>query len=248
MFQVDLRLEGTGPHRALLDTGSSLVVLDRELASTLDFGGFPLPMWIRGGGGSAWSWVPRGTLREVRIDGDGGTDARFLRTEAVVLDGPGEDAVVGLGLFNDCLVTLDFPARRLELRRGSLPEPDGLTVFSYEDRDGVPALEILLGDRPFTVTLDTGFNGALSLPPGAARGLRFGGETVATEFRHVHGTGTAEVRRLLDTLRIGRITADGVPVVVSEGPQLLGLSVLRHLRLTFDAARLRVRIDPPARL
>ncbi len=243
-FAVDLFIEGTGPHRALLDTGSSLLVLDSSLAASMDFGGAALPMWIRGSAGSEWSSVPRGTLGEIRIEGEDGAAASFLRTGAVVLDGPGVPAVVGLRLFADCLVTLDFPRSRLEIRRGALPEPDGISVFPFSDVDAVPSIGIGVGGRTVTVTLDSGFGGALSLPEAMTEGLRFGEESLATEFQHVHGTGTAVIRRLLDPVRVGSLTAEGIPLFIAEGPPLLGMGILRHLRLTFDHARGRVRIEP----
>lgn len=64
------------------------------------------------------------------------------------------DGIAGLGLFGGALVTIDYGRARLTVEPGSLPEPDGRTVFAYAGP--LPVLKVSLEGRAIEAHLDTG--------------------------------------------------------------------------------------------
>jgi hypothetical protein len=66
------------------------------------------------------------------------------------------DGIIGLALFKDYLVTLDFPARVLRIRRGELPKADGAEILDYQVEHGVPSVELNVGTATIMAHLDCG--------------------------------------------------------------------------------------------
>src|SRR4051812_429630 len=61
------------------------------------------------------------------------------------------DGVIGLNLFADYLVTLDFPAGKLRFEKGELPKSDGAEILDYQNDAGIVVVELSVagkGSRP----------------------------------------------------------------------------------------------------
>lgn len=66
------------------------------------------------------------------------------------------DGILGLNLFADYLVSLDFPARKLRLEKDELSKADGAEVFDYKNEAGIVQVELTVGDKKIKAHLDTG--------------------------------------------------------------------------------------------
>src|SRR4051812_38063157 len=66
------------------------------------------------------------------------------------------DGILGLDLFAEYLVTLDFPARKLRLEKGTLPAADGRDVLNYRNEAGIAQVELSVGEKKIKAHLDSG--------------------------------------------------------------------------------------------
>jgi predicted aspartyl protease len=231
VWTLELLLEGDGPHRFLLDTGSEVLALSPDLAARFRRAEEGLPFRIRGAVDGAPREVPRGTLGEVAlVRGGRARDVPY----AVVPVPHGCDGIAGLGLFRGHRVTLDFGRGVLEAR----PDP------VRRGRAPLPRLEIAVDGVPVEVLLDTGFAGTLYLPGRTAAALGgIGPSRRSLLLADVHGGTPAEERRVGGAVAVaGRVEREPW-ILVGEGEPLLGTSWLRGRRLHFDGGGALVALE-----
>jgi predicted aspartyl protease len=255
---VPATLEGGAKADMMIDTGASFVVVSHELVSRANLpvrSAGALASSDAGGNVRAASAVAR--VARVCVTPPGGAGGICFGTfDAFVTDlsnlprAPGGrlDGLLGLPLFRDVLLTVDYPRARLRVERGTLPPPDGLDVLPLQIAAGGRALVPLrLGGREVWANIDTGFSGGLVIPdwavasfPGAERSVAAG-----EKFRFVHGASSrSRVARLTDDLRLGRhvIRRPVVSVGVGDEPTI-GSAYLRHFAVTLDQKNRRVRFS-----
>lgn len=258
-YWVRASVNGIGPYAFLFDTGSGVLAIDARIASDAALETWHIPSRLDGVGESRWSWMRAGSVELLALSGHRLGESRFnpastvvgfRRSECWVLDlAADEGGILGLGLFEDCLLTFDGPRRRLVIERtGELPPPDGKTVFAYRLEGGVPVMDVGLGACRVAVGIDTGFAGWLAVPPSVAKHLQLerdrGIEAIS---QNIHGTVVREpLRRLWGDLRIGNYRARRPHVVVCDCNALLGVRVLDRFTITFDPKNRRVRFAAPS--
>ena len=71
--------------------------------------------------------------------------------------------VLGFPLFEDFLLTLDYPGRRMLLSTGILPEHAAGSLLPFRMQDGVPIAKLLIDGMNVDAQIDSGGSG-LSLP------------------------------------------------------------------------------------
>lgn len=105
----------------------------------------------------------------------------------------------------------------------------------WPNRRAIVSVELLAADgqfQPFDFALDTGFDGALSLPAQTLHGL-----AVAAESEHIFEL--ADGSRITAYTWAATALWDGTPrailIVESEGEQLLGMDLLWQSRITLEA-------------
>src|ERR1017187_2404950 len=64
--------------------------------------------------------------------------------------------VLNAASFPGLLVTLDYPAKRIELWRGELPAVDGRTIFEWDAEGTLPSTPLALNDLKLEVALNLG--------------------------------------------------------------------------------------------
>ena len=131
---VEARINGQGPFKLLIDTGTTFpAVLNNALVKNLKLAE----------SGTRKLQTEDETLETVEIGTLAIGEAEFSSFPAICSDVGGcvpSDShrivgIIGLPLFQDCLLTLDFPKRRVRLESGTLPPPDGETIeYSGEER------------------------------------------------------------------------------------------------------------------
>jgi hypothetical protein len=156
------------------------------------------------------------------------------------------DGILGLSLFSEYLVTLDFPAKLLRIERGELPQADGADILDYKNEGGIPLVELRVGDARINAHLDTGNAiGAFVLPTAFVEKLAKASEPVVVG-RARSASGEVEIKQvqLKDTLRLGR---HEFPQPIVTFPSLgevgnVGARTLSQFVLTFDQLHNRVRL------
>src|SRR2546423_5609245 len=156
------------------------------------------------------------------------------------------DGILGLNLFADYLVTLDFPAKKLRLDKGELPKSDGAEVLDYKNEAGIAQVELTLGDKKIKAHLDTG-NAivAFVFPTAFAEKLNFGGEPRVVG-RARSATGDMEIKQVQvkDMIKLGHHEFPDATIVFPALSDIgnVGVKTLGQFIVTFDQQNERVRI------
>src|SRR6185295_2496999 len=250
---VEVRIDGKGPYRFALDTGAAGGGrIGSALAKDL---GLKVV-------GQAMAGDPSGKNVE-RIDiVEAGTlavgDATFSAVKLPVRDlpaAPGRtqpefDGVLGIGLFRDYLLTLDYPARRVRIEKGELPPADGREVLGFEDRYGIPSIKLQVGDLEVAADVDSGnMRGELVLPASYIGKVPLEKDPVVVG-RGRTGFNEFEIKQapLKGAVRIGSQSVER-PLVdfVEVFPHAnVGHAFLRRFAVTIDQKNHRIRFKVPA--
>ena len=156
------------------------------------------------------------------------------------------DGILGLNLFADYLVTLDFPAKKLRIEKGELPKSDGAEILDYKNEAGVAQVELSLGDKKIKAHLDTGNAiGAFVFPTTFVEKLSLAGEPRVVG-RARSASGEMEIRQvqLNDVVKLGRHEFHDATVTYPALGDIgnVGVKILSQFVITFDQAHERVRL------
>ena len=103
-------------------------------------------------------------------------DAYFEELRAIVwerdmgLTAAGIDGIVGLPVFEDCLVTFDYAAGEVRIYAGELPAADGRRVLDFE-REDLVSIPLEVGGETIDAHLDSGNSSRGLILPGRLEAL-----------------------------------------------------------------------------
>jgi hypothetical protein len=247
---VNVTINGQGPFRFVVDTGTSAeAVITPELSTRLH-----LPVAshaiLRAPGRSAQARVPVHLLQSLRV---ADADVAFILVPAVehslgALDSTCQ-GLIGFPLFRDYLLTLDYPNQRLTLATDAL-QPDGeRRVLPMRQPEGVPVVLLRAGpaDRPLEIgaQIDSG-GGGLSLPAAFAARLRFASPSVTqANAQSLTGRIPVDAVELADDVHLGVYTFKRPFIEMYTGFPLanFGATPMRNFAITFDQRNSLVRFD-----
>jgi|GEM_PF-954018 len=157
---VQARVNGRGPYRFILDTGTSFaVVIDKSIIEQLKLPAAPL--------------LDAASIEPLLIDSITVGDAEFADVLAVPTDfggGLGSDGrklagILGMALFKNCLLTLDFPARKVLLESGRLNADDAnsMPLKEYDISGGILMVAHTVAGQMINSHIDTGSPSVLTL-------------------------------------------------------------------------------------
>ncbi|MEM7245954.1 MAG: aspartyl protease family protein [Acidobacteriota bacterium] len=244
---VETWLDGEGPFRFQLDTGAGVeACLDTELAERLGLQSVGTA-WHDDGSGRDPVRRSLVALQELRVGGLRAENVTALVADLHWLGRPGAepvDGVLGFDLFHDVLLTIDYPARRIELARGELSSEEA-HVIDYDDSRGLPDVELRLAGRRIRALIDTGARSALSLPDRWRRSLPLRDEpSLVGTVRTVNNEFQLLAARLRSPLEVAgyRLRDVAASFAVGDDEVLVGGGLLRHFRLTVDQVNRRLRL------
>jgi hypothetical protein len=241
---VMVMVNGHGPYRFLVDTGTGgEAIVSVELAQEL---GLPT--------------VARTLLSDPSKEGQHATDIvmidslnlagkEFTEVEAVRHRIHGEDincqGVLGFTMFEDYLLTLDFPDQRLTLSSGTLV-PDGeSSVLPFRMPDGVPIAAMRIGDLRVEAQFDSGGTG-LSLPQRLLPQLQLLSAPVAFGFAESLST-RFEIKsaKLASDVQLGQYSFNEPFIEINSAFPLVnfGAYAMRDFTITFDQMNQFLRLD-----
>src|SRR5438067_2666782 len=159
------------------------------------------------------------------------------------------DGILGLNLFADYLVTLDFPAKKLRLEKGELPKADGAEILDYKNAAGITQVELSVGDKKIKAHLDSGNAiGTFVFPTAFVEKLSLAGEPrVVGRARSASGEMEIKQVQLKDVVKLGRHEfADATVTYPALGDiGNVGVKDLSQFVITFDQQNERVRLTRP---
>jgi hypothetical protein len=194
------------------------------------------------------------TPRVARFDKLNLKNATFENFDAVVEDfdslvsiNKRLDVVLARPVFDEVLMTIDYPNRRLVLEHGALPPANGRDILELNrDADGALLIPVRIGHEDSWLTLDTGHTGnGLLLSRYRLLGIRWASTPV--EGDQVHGFiggGVSKIGRMDGDATVGQYTFARPIISVSsdDDHEYLGADFLRHFAMTIDQKNNRVRL------
>jgi hypothetical protein len=247
---VEIKINGKGPYRFILDTGAVTTVvsdeLSRELALTPPAGVQVASV----GGGPAPAIV---VIHDLRI---GDATLEGMIAAVMPLGGllKGEDAPRGIlsgASFPGCLLIYDYPGKRILIKRGALEAADSKSIFQYSEDQVLPTVPVRIAGHDTQVHLDTGSPFGLVLPVKFLTELPLASQPrEAGRVRTGGGEFPASTARVDGTIELGKYKLDPGEVRFSDarpgpGPSIgnLGYEVLRHFVVALDSQNRRIKID-----
>ena len=239
---VDVMLNGKGPLPFVLDTGAGGTVLESDLVREL---GLPTVGEVHIGD----PIHPHGlAAKQVKIDrlAIGGLTLSGTTATAVENSGfrehLGARGVLGMPLFSELLLTIDYAGGEVRIARGELPDPDGRDILSFR-QDHTIRVPITVGAVAIEADVDSGSPAAVSLPEEFMEKLPLDGKpvqigkarTVTAEFP-VYGA------TLKGAVMIGSHRLDNPALRFNKLPNAnIGGEVLGRFAITIDQKNRRIR-------
>jgi hypothetical protein len=230
---VEAGINDTGPYRLLIDLGSNVTLLRKDVVAR--------------SGGEVLFARPSSDIVQVEVVRLG--EARLEDVTVGAYENLDVDGVIGYNVLQYSSFTLDFPNRRFELHRRALPPPDGRSIFSYELQGRMPYVRVTLGTESLPLNLDTGATEWVTIPPRLQSRLRW--LKPPAPGRTVTNNQTGRIRileaHLAGTLRLGPLEIPEPLVYINPDADdaWLGAAAMSRAVWTFDPRQLRVKVTVP---
>lgn len=244
---VQVSINGAPGKTFILDTGASYTVLDVSLAGELEL---PVTrqMMVKSPLGPNEIESDVVAVSELTVAG-----ITFENQEATTFDLLGfmkmDGAPVGVlsyRIFDGYRLVFDYPGEELRLYKGSLPEPDGMSVFAFDET--IPEVSVRVSGREFPFHLDTGSPGGFVFPLSAASDLPLkSAPTVMGRAKTVNASFDILGSTLDSTLEMGRMSFENARVTFIEGAPYgnIGNEILSQLVVTLDPRNNRLMLEQP---
>ena len=253
---VTVMINGKGPYNMILDTGSPTVVLRPDIAQQLALpkGAIHGSEFARSIGGVdtvIFKRIAKLTLGEVEFKD---LDAKLIDIPSDYL-GPGVhiDGLLGLRVFSQLLLTIDYPNSQLILTPNQYLGTDSPHVIPARLQKAQHLLvDLPVNGKTMTFTLDTGTSMGFFLLDSDAQKLSFSqGPIISGTSNTPHGLVTIRVGRIHQTLDLANqqikqpivyirpaqyplISQRNMDPLFADATSLIGGEVLRHFSLTID--------------
>lgn len=247
---VELKINGKGPYRFILDTGAATTVVSDELSRELSLSA-PAGMQVAAvGGGTPPAIV---VIHDARI---GGAMLEGMIAAVIPLGGllKGENAprgVLSAASFPGYLLTYDYPGKWISIKKGALQSADSKSIFQYREEQVLPTVPVRIAGHDTEVHLDTGSGFGLMLPEKFLTELPLASQPKEASRVHTHaGEFPVSIARVDGTIELGKYKLDSDEVRFSDarpgpGPATgnIGYEVLRHFVVTLDSKNRRIRLE-----
>jgi hypothetical protein len=247
MFAIELMVNGKGPFLFAIDTGAEGGPrLDSSLMEKL---GLKPSGQMRDGDPSGRR---PGTAETLKLDSIESGGLRFTDLDATSRNyksGPrplAADGIIGLALFSDYLLTLDFPAKVVRVSRGELPKADGAEILDYQTEHGTAVVELAVGNTKIKAHLDSGnLIGAFVFPTSFVEKLTQTSKPLVVG-RARSASGDMEIKQV-QIKELVKLSRHEFPDATITFPALgdagnVGAKILSQFAVTFDQQHQRVRL------
>ena len=248
---VKALINGKGPYRFVIDTGAPGLLVDSrlkqemELSAHPDLGGMGVQVRIASPGGQGRP-ASMHFIKSLKL---GSNELLGLSVIATELPSPSDIAgVIGMGVFKDCLLTLDYPASKVTLTRGELPPANGHDILGFtqpRQARSIPVITVEMCGEPAEFALDSGMGGwAAFTEETADRCTVASGPVDGPKRRMVDREIDTRIARLNGRMKFGAYTVERPYGVVSSDADrhaVIGSRILENFAVTLDQKNSRVR-------
>ena len=236
---VDVKINGMGPHKFLIDTGASVSVISSRISGNL-------PQNIVGTT-SIVSNVDPNTLSTsfILIDRLEMGPIAFERLQAAILSAITitsndqrivVDGILGAPLFRNVALTVDYPMQSVRIRNSASPPVNQCKVFATSPGPAdLPTINLVVAGRQTQAIIDTGNNEFLLLPAEFST-LSFIGPTQPSTAATVTGVLATIVGRLNGVVQSGCLSFDQPTLTIGGNISSMGSKAFSDSSITLDQA------------
>lgn len=183
----------------------------------------------------------------------------FYASQGVVLPDKHHDGTLGISLFKDVLLGLNYPEDKLTIMTGALPAPNGRDVIAYTTKPEAsfaplrvsPTVSLQLAGHSFEALLDTGARrlpADVIVPTAIAETLPLGATESETMISGASGRSfSARTAKLNGKLTLGTLVLENPTIMVTDWLGFIDLGrVINCLALTIDQRNQRLRLETPS--
>lgn len=246
---VDVRINGKGPFRCALDTGAGRTMLGKKLVESLDL---PVLGMAQANDATANKPVQVKLLTIDRIEFGGAKITHIVGFEhdltELTSNEPGApEGVLGIDLFNGCLLQLDYPGNQVVLMKGDLPKENGKDILTYRSKHGLIEVPLMLAGIETPFVIDSGATGCLGLPDDEEGKYPLQSAPAPTRItKRAFSQTIAKQARIAGDLEFGAFRFREPTAGFHGTHRLIGYEVLKHGALTVDQENLRLQFTPSA--
>ena len=240
---VMARVNGRGPYPFILDTGAMGSVFSEKLAGELSL---PAMMHAAMGRPGSTKPLPATVTRVAKIEIGAlnieGVMAVYADLSSVMKKAPEVQGVLSASMFQGLLVTYDFPAKKIEFRRGELPAENGQTIFGWA-AGKLPGITADIAGQSVRMDLDTGANRGFVVDAAIANKLAWiEAPTEGSKIQTVDMESKTFTGQMKGTIRIGKFTLENPRLDYHDGFSNLGSVVLNDFMITLDPKNRRLEL------
>lgn len=247
---LNVKVNGKGPYRFLLDTGASDTSIDRALAEELR-----LPVTGKNAIGDPQNPsaieaedVSIATLEMGSITIRGAKALSYDLSKIFPKDAV--RGVLGMPLFADKLLTIDYSRTLVSVMDGELPAANGKDVISYELLDGNFEITVGVNGKPYKILFDTGASSGFTFPMKLVPEFVLDSELREIgKARTVNNTFPVYGANLKGSVSLGGYVYESPAVSFNEVLPVatLGYQVLKDYVITIDQKNRRIQLRKPAK-
>ncbi|WP_156256293.1 aspartyl protease family protein [Sandarakinorhabdus oryzae] len=232
---IDVKVNDTGPHRFLVDSGADRSVVSEGLATRLNL---PAGESVRVQGMAGTRDVMTVEVAELTL---GQSEIGPLQAPALPARALGADGLIGIDALADQRLLLDFDKRTITVQDSRRPiSSDGteIVVTARRRKGQLIITQASISNRPVSAVIDTGSE--ITLGNKALRqrlyGTRRPDKMIDIELLSVTGQTLKAEAIVLDNVKIGGLTLNNVVVAFADAPPfaLFGLSTQPAIFLGSD--------------
>lgn len=242
---VEVKINGQGPFTFFLDTGAGATVMDQSLVDELK-------LTAKGTTKIGDPADPQGiTAKQNQIDKLEVGGAAFSNFIALSWDRAGiyppgaPRGVLGIPLFRQLLLTVDYPLNRIVIGKGALAKEDGPDIIEFQlGEAGLFSVPLKVAGQDVWATLDTGSPSYLGFPTDYQTKLPLVDKPVEVgRGRTVGGEAIIYGAKLKGSIKLGRNTFDDPQITFFDRLRHpnLGYGFIHNFAITIDQVSRRMR-------
>ena len=242
---VSARVNDRGPFKFILDTGATGSVFGESLAREV---GLPSISQVMMGRPGSDKPVPATVTRVAKIEIGGlrleGVIAVFADLSVLHKKESDVQGVLSAAMFQGLLVTFNYPAKKIEFKRGELPAEDRQTIFAWPAAKAGPSFTADVGGQSVPMDLDTGSTSGFVLSTTIANKLAWlQAPSEGAPIRTLDMETKSFTGQMKGIIRVGKFSFQNPRLEYHEGFNNVGYGVLKDFVVTLDSKNRRFELS-----